>query len=318
MITLTPAVYACKNKDEGIRSMSTSGGVFSAMATEQINQGGTVLAVRFNEKFDPIYDFIDSVSDIDQFRGSKYVQAVISMEIISDLKSRLTKGQNVMIIGTPCTINAFSLMLKQYREQLLFIDFICMGIASSKIWDTYIKQKFGCENIHKIVFKEKSTGWRNYSFFVQTNGGTVTEYGKSNLFMQGYLNKLYLRPACYNCNCKGLNRESDITIADCWGIEDAYPDFDDDKGISSVFINSDTGKKFFDMIQEQLDYLELPFDIATKKNHYYYDSAEKNYYREYFFKAFAVKPNILTMEKFRHKTRPIWMKLLNKIQIKRR
>lgn len=316
MINVMPVVYACKNKNENIRRQSTSGGVFSVMATEVLNQGGAVFAVRFNEKFEPVYDFIESVLDIDRFRGSKYVQAIISSKMIFDLKSRLKNGQKVMIVGTPCTINGFARMLKQYRNQLLLVDFVCMGIASLKIWNEYLKQAFNQYDIQKITFKDKSTGWRNYSFSVQTDKGMITEHGKKNLYMQGYLNKLYLRPSCYNCACKGLNRDSDLTIADCWGIEDEYPDFDDDGGISSVFINSQKGKDYFEKFQEHIEFVQLSFDTATRKNHYYFDSAEKNYYRDDFFKVYSKNPSIDTMEKFRYKTRPIWIKVINKIVAK--
>lgn len=314
MITSTPDVYACKNKDDCIRSVSTSGGVFSIIAAEEINHGGSVLAVRFDDNFCPIYDFADSIEDIDKFRGSKYVQAVLSKEIIAKLKERLKQGKTVMIIGTPCTINGLSLMLKQYRAQLLFIDFVCMGIAPMKIWKTYLDQAFSGEKIEKIIFKEKSNGWRNYSFFVQTNQRIFTEKGKSNLYMQGYLNKLYLRPSCYNCKCKGLDRTSDITIADCWGIENYFPDFDDDKGISSVFLNNDIGKKVFAQIKDQFVFVKFPFESAVKENHYYFDSAEKNYYTDKFFKDFLEFPDIKTIDKYRYKTRPVWVKLINRFK----
>ena len=44
----------------------------------------------------------------------------------------------------------------------------------------------------------------------------------------------------------------DITIADYWGIENAAPEFDDNKGVSLVLINNDKGNKIFDAIKEQI------------------------------------------------------------------
>lgn len=54
-----------------------------------------------------------------------------------------------------------------------------------------------------------------------------------------------MRPSCYSCPYKDINHPGDITIADYWGIDNAAPGFNDDKGVSLVLINSDEGKNFF-------------------------------------------------------------------------
>ena len=54
--------------------------------------------------------------------------------------------------------------------------------------------------------------------------------------MYGYLtSNLYIRPSCGDCDFKGIPRQSDITLADFWGIESKL---DDDKGTSLVLINN--------------------------------------------------------------------------------
>ena len=52
-----------------------------------------------------------------------------------------------------------------------------------------------------------------------------------------------LRPACYKCPYKG-EYYSDITIADCWGIEKVNNEFNDNQGVSLVIVNSEVGKQF--------------------------------------------------------------------------
>lgn len=39
---------------------------------------------------------------------------------------------------------------------------------------------------------------------------------------------------------------SDLTIADFWGIDRLMPDFDDDKGVGLVLVNTAGGKRIFD------------------------------------------------------------------------
>lgn len=314
MIDKTPIVYACKNRDETVRKASTSGGVFTALSEGVFQNNGVVLAVRFDSQHVPIYDFIENISQIDAFRGSKYVQANITREIMSRLEDYLSKGTFVMVVGTPCFINGLSVYFGSKYANLILVDFICMGIAPPKIWKTYVSATFVGEKIKKITFKDKIVGWRNYSFVVETDKRKYQENGKSNLYMKGYLNKLYLRPSCYKCICKGYNRASDITIADCWGIEEYSPEFDDDKGISSVFINNTKGEKIFETISESVDFIEIPFSVATVKNHYYFDCAEENYYSDLFFREFSRHPSLLVMDKYKNRTRPIWIKIMNKIK----
>ena len=59
--------------------------------------------------------------------------------------------------------------------------------------------------------------------------------------MRGFLNDLYLRPSCHACPSKCFKSGSDITIGDYWGIQEVLPDFDDDKGVSLIMINTEKG-----------------------------------------------------------------------------
>lgn len=56
--------------------------------------------------------------------------------------------------------------------------------------------------------------------------------------MKGFLSNLYLRPSCYRCSVKCGKICSDITIGDFWGVQNFFPNFDDDKGVSAVIVNS--------------------------------------------------------------------------------
>ena len=66
--------------------------------------------------------------------------------------------------------------------------------------------------------------------------------------MRGFLSDIYLRPSCYACKCKNGVNQSDLTIADFWGINLIAPEFDDDKGVGLVLVNSSKGKGYFDSL----------------------------------------------------------------------
>ena len=102
-------------------------------------------------------------------------------------------------------------------------------------------------------FRDKSHGWRNYSYSFEKNGDKkiVIPAGKtifSNLFLNGYC----LRPSCYNCAFRGEYNIGDLIIGDFWNIRNVYPDMDDDKGISSVQINTEAGNSIFEMCKDEL------------------------------------------------------------------
>ena len=54
--------------------------------------------------------------------------------------------------------------------------------------------------------------------------------------MKMFYEHTFLREACYVCPYKNLQRISDISIADAWGVEAANPEFDDNRGVSLVLI----------------------------------------------------------------------------------
>ena len=61
------------------------------------------------------------------------------------------------------------------------------------------------------------------------------------------------RPSCYDCKFKGVERKTDITIGDFWGIEKAIPNFDVDGGVSLVLIHTERGQELLDRISFKVE-----------------------------------------------------------------
>ena len=57
------------------------------------------------------------------------------------------------------------------------------------------------------------------------------------------------RESCYQCDYANTSRVGDLTVGDFWGIAKGHPDFNSPKGVSSVFINTEKGKKLFEMMR---------------------------------------------------------------------
>ena len=142
---------------------------------------------------------------------------------------------------------------------------MCHGVPSPKIWRHYLK-KFDLEKNAKISFRDKSTGWDTYSFSIKQDNNSFKELSSQNEYMKVFLKDLCLRPSCYDCHSKSLHRNSDIALADFWGIKEVCPEMYDNKGTSLVFINSNKGKKLFDKILKDIEYQEVDINKVVKYN----------------------------------------------------
>lgn len=107
---------------------------------------------------------------------------------------------------------------------------------------------------------------------------------KRDLYMKAFLKDICLRPSCYDCQFKSINRESDITLGDFWGIQKILPEMDDDKGTSLIFVNSKKGKEIFAGIKGRMEYKKVDIEQAIRYNSAAVKSVNYNPKREYFFK----------------------------------
>lgn len=122
-----------------------------------------------------------------------------------------------------------------------------------------------------------------------TDGSVYTKSMKWDLYLRLFLKNIILRPSCYNCHSKSLNRESDITLADFWGVERFVPEMADDKGTSISLINTPKGNDIFNGVKDKLIYKEIDINDAVKFNKPSYQSVDKNPLREYYFEKFDEK-----------------------------
>lgn len=234
-------VYAAKNDDENIRLKSSSGGVFTLLAEKIIEEGGVVFGARFNENWEVVHDYADTIEGLEQFRGSKYVQSAVG-ESFKQAETFLKAGREVMFTGTPCQIAGLRKFLRKDYKNLLTVDFVCHGVPSPLVWRLYLKEeinRYGKEitAVEDINFRDKYTGWKTYSLSIKLSGNIVssTMFTDDN-YMRAFLSNLSLRPSCYSCPAKAGKSGADITIGDFWGIENVLPELDDDIGIS-VLVN---------------------------------------------------------------------------------
>ena len=131
--------YAVYNKNEQIRFASTSGGIFSCIASYLINQKkAIVFGAAYDENFHIRHIAVDNVEDLAKLRGSKYAQSNLGDTFVK-IKKLLQEGKVVFFSGTPCQVAGLKKYLKLDYRNLYCLDFICHGVASPETWNAYVE-----------------------------------------------------------------------------------------------------------------------------------------------------------------------------------
>ena len=70
-----------------------------------------------------------------------------------------------------------------------------------------------------IYFRNKDDGWKEFNMKFEYVDFQYKENLKKDPYLQAFLKNTSLRDSCYNCKFKKINRMSDITLGDFWGVE---------------------------------------------------------------------------------------------------
>ena len=277
--------YACYNKNEFERLNSSSGGIFILIAKAIINKNGVVYGASLDENFDVKHIKVDTEANLAKLMGSKYVQSDIGTTF-SEIKKILQDGKIVLFTGTPCQIEGLkSFLIKDYIN-LYTQDIICHGVPSPLVWEKYKEyRKNEDKSLPKsISFRNKDNGWLSFNMKFVYNNKEYKASQNTDLYMQAFLKNISLRDSCYNCHFKKINRVSDITLADYWGIQNIDKNMFDNKGTSLVIINSNKGKELFELIKNDINFISTDLNEALKYNTAMTESVKSSKNREEFFR----------------------------------
>lgn len=288
-IPATPLKYfGCTNKNEKIRLKSSSGGIFHGLSKSVIDSGGVVFGVKLDTKNKPIFTYVDNVHDLLALLGSKYSHADYHKYFI-DVKKFLGKGKKVLFSGAPCQVAGLKAFLRKDYENLITVDFICHGMASPKVYGDYINllESKNKSKIIRVSFRDKKTGWSNFSFSVDfQNGKTFSELMSENFYMRGFLRSFYEKESCHYCKFKNFTSGSDIVLCDFWGADILYPQHVDEKGLSGVIINTHKGMTLFKSVDGEFEVFETDYVSIKSGNQYVAKSSMPNVKKELFFEDY--------------------------------
>lgn len=281
------SAFAAVNKNDKIRLESSSGGIFTLLAENVLEKGGVVFGAAFTDDFKEVTHIaVIDKEHLYKLRGSKYLQSKIG-DTYKQAEDYLKKGICVYFSGTPCQIaGLYSFLGKEYNN-LYTQDIICHGVPSPLVWQRYLelRERKAQSKAQNVFFRRKNTSWKNYNFCIEfENGAKYEKCASQDTYMRGFLFNLYLRPSCYACGFKSVNRHSDITLADFWGIQNIMPDIDDDKGTNLLIVHSKKGNELLQQIEQSVITKEVSLNSAIKYNPSMIYSSNIHSKRKRFFK----------------------------------
>ena len=282
------SAFVVQNKDRIVLKESTSGGAFSAIASTVIAKGGVVYGASLDESFRACHKAVSTIEDLKALRNSKYLQSEISVSTYCEVKAELEKGRLVCFSGTPCQIAGIKCFLKEDYENLITIDVVCRAVPSPMVFQkylSYIRVRLRSE-IKKIRFRDKRYGYQFSTMAIYDETGRVN-YSRgieSDPWLRAFFSNICDRPSCHECVFRTKYRNSDVTLWDCFHVENYSNSISPKDGASCVLIHSQKGKTIFAEASQRLVYTEVvPEDLRVSSKEYS-TSIIKNPRRQEFFK----------------------------------
>ncbi len=276
--------YACYNKNESVREKSSSGGMFSTLSNYIWDNAGIVYCAEFDNNYKVIHERHSVKTEA--FMGSKYVQSYIG-EIYKNVLEDLKCGKKVLFSGTPCQVAGLKSFLGKNWDNLYTVDFICHGVPSPLLWEKYVESfSIKSDNVD-VSFRSKIKSWNCFSFtLTEAESGRVllSEDLSENVYLKCFLKNISVSIACGDCHFKAGNMQSDITLADFWGVEKVFPDVSDNKGMSLCLINTIKGQELYNRIQTEVFERKITsYTLFIDENPTFLHSSKISDQREAFF-----------------------------------
>ena len=283
--------FGARTKDESIRYSSSSGGIFSVLANFVISRQGIVYGAGYDENMNVVHQSAKDDRQLGRIQKSKYVQSDMR-GIYSSVQENLEESRWVLFCGTPCQVQALKMFIGKEYERLILVDLVCYGVPSPGVWKAYVKY---LEQKHRgrltdFVFRDKRNADNGHMRSYKIDGVEYIDYLHEDLYCKTYFMNLALRKSCHNCKFCSVDRNSDFTIGDFWGIEQVKAEFNDGMGISLVIVHSDRAKKIWDQISSRLIWFQCKKEELLQPRLLYPTSSAKRIQRAFFMFFYKILP----------------------------
>lgn len=286
-------VFSAFTKDERKRNSGSSGGVFGLLAEYVLENGGIVYGAAFDNNLQLRHTAVTESKDLPSILKSKYLQSDIGNTYIS-IKKHLSKGRLVLFCGTPCqSLALYNFLDRKEIDNLFIVDFICHGVPSQRFFDKSINSYESrlhkkIENFsfrYKNVLDKTELGLHNWSLTTQ-DGHQYKGNSYKFPFYYAYLRYMFFRPSCYTCKYCRVERCTDITLGDFWGLRsiEEIPVREFNKGFSMLIVNSHKGEELLSNIE--ICKKEYPLRMAIENNYAYVHPTKQSDESKKFFEDY--------------------------------
>lgn len=261
------ACYAVQHINDKVRAASRSGGIFTALSDKVLAEGGVVYGCAMDGVLRARHIRAEGVEGRDSMRGSKYIESDLR-GVLPMVDADLKAGREVLFSGTSCQVAGLRSYLGGDRANLLCVDIVCHGVPSPKVWATYVGwiESIRSEKCVGVDFRDKGRfGWHAHTetlYLVGANG--TVDRNSGEVYRRIFYGHKALRRSCYECPYKSVEHPGDVTIGDYWGIENVAPEFDDDKGVSLVLVNTVRGRDAFEACKPALRWKETEVEKSLQ------------------------------------------------------
>ena len=252
--------FAAVSRDAGEREQSSSGGIFSLLARQTLAEGGVVFGAAFDEAFSVHHIGVETCEELSALRGSKYVQSRIEL-CFRAVRAALAKGRPVLFSGTPCQCAGLRAFLgpRAADERLFLVDFICHGVPSPAVWRAYLAPRRQRGELRTVLFRSKQPDWEHFALaFGYADGRREALTLEQDPYLRTFLHDIDLRPSCYACRYRQMERPTDLTLADAWGASEEGLPLSDHRGTSLVLLHSERARARFAALAAETALVSLP------------------------------------------------------------
>ena len=237
-----PDCYSFQTTDQQLLQASTSGGVFTLLASHMIDQAGAVVGAVW-DGVKVRHQTVEQVEDLPRLQKSKYLQSDVGNSFI-DVRDRLKRGQPVLFSGLPCQVAGLLAFLKKPPKSLLTVDLLCGNAPSSAFFRSYVRETFG--DIGAFQFRHKGSTFSGPHTVQATypDGQKKVLSARQDAYQRMYHPHTLCPLHCENCQYQSLPRYGDITIGDFWGLSKRDLECETRNGMSLILTNNTNGAEF--------------------------------------------------------------------------
>lgn len=293
-------------KNDKLRRTCTSGGAFPVLAEYILQLGGVIYGAGFDGSMRLTHQRADDREKLARLIQTKYIQSDLA-GIYQMVKCDLQDGRSVLFVGTPCQTEAVGKFFGKTYPQLILIDLICYGVSSPMIWQDYVRylEKRHKGKLKAFNFRDKRNHNNGHTVSYQIDDREFLNEYREDPFIAMYNSDCILRPSCHVCRFSTLQRSSDITVGDFWGIEKRAPDMDDGMGTSLVILHTQKAAQIWEAVRDHFRYIECEENEVLQPRLISPTAASKR--RGLFFRSYCKMPFKLLVFLFGNRlARRIW------------